>query len=226
MIEAIIFDAETTGVKEPIQPIETAWVPFSLNNDAAGRPQATVARFKPSKLIELGALATHHILMEELENCPPHTEARVPECLYLIGHNIDFDWTVMGKPAVKRICTLALSRFLYPDLDSHKLGAMVYYTQGASTVTRRVLRDSHSAAVDIMLTGALLEHLVEKIEPVNMEDLWRFSEEARVPRYMYFGKFTGQPISAVDRGWAHWYRGQPNSDPYVLKALRREGKIA
>lgn len=38
---------------------------------------------------------------------------------------------------------------------------------------------------------------------------------------MAFGKFKGQPVSAVDNGWRGWYRKQTDPDPYLLKAFDR-----
>jgi len=57
----------------------------------------------------------------------------------------------------------------------------------------------------------------------DLESLYLFSEESRIPTVMTFGKFKGEPISAVDRGYMNWYRRQPDTDPYVLEAFRRNG---
>src|SRR5690625_7221091 len=73
---AIIFDTETTGTQQP-QVIEAAWLrvdhPGSLNIT-----EEYEARFQPSEPISLGALATHHILDEELEGCPPASSFKLP----------------------------------------------------------------------------------------------------------------------------------------------------
>jgi exodeoxyribonuclease X len=54
-------------------------------------------RYNPGKPISLGALATHHIIDEDLSGCPPHTDFRLPEGIeYLIGYNVDYDWRVIG----------------------------------------------------------------------------------------------------------------------------------
>ncbi|MFH7456797.1 3'-5' exonuclease, partial [Pseudomonas syringae pv. tagetis] len=80
-----------------------------------------------SKPIELGSLATSQILEEELADCPPHTEFSMPaDTTYIIGHNVDYDWRVNGQPDIKRICTQALSRKLWPAADSHSQSAMIY----------------------------------------------------------------------------------------------------
>ncbi|WP_407058822.1 3'-5' exonuclease [Ralstonia syzygii subsp. celebesensis] len=105
-MKAIIFDTETTGINEPAI-IEAAWVavndPFTLA--VMGEFEQ---RYNPGKTIELGALATHHILDEEVADCPPASEFSLPPGTeYIIGHNVDYDWKVIGEPPVKRIwkCT-------------------------------------------------------------------------------------------------------------------------
>lgn len=70
-------------------------------------------RYNPGKPITFGALATHHIMDEELVDCTPVASFTLPGHMdYMIGHNVDFDWEVNGRPEVKRICTLALARKL------------------------------------------------------------------------------------------------------------------
>ena len=47
---------------------------------------------------------------------------RLPEGIeYLVGHNVDYDWKVIGQPEIKRICMLALCRSFFPALDSHSI---------------------------------------------------------------------------------------------------------
>ena len=102
-------------------------------------------RFKPSKNIEYGAMAVTNIVPEDLISCAPSNEARLPAYTnYIIGHNVDYDWKALGKPDVKRICTLALSRHVLPDLDSHTQSAMLYYFLGIEA--REMLINSHSAS--------------------------------------------------------------------------------
>jgi exodeoxyribonuclease X len=219
MHQALIIDTETTGIKEPIEVIELAF-------KSVGRNEAlSVKRFKPSRIPEWGAIATHHILMTDLEHCTPANEAEawLPNSEYLIGHGVDYDWAALGKPPGYRICTLAMSRELWPEIDSHKLTAMMYYTQGANAATRERVRSAHSAGDDVLMCESLLEVIMEVAKIRDFESLWNFSEEARIPKTWAFGKFFGQPIGAADRGYMNWYRKLPDADPYVIKALKRNG---
>jgi exodeoxyribonuclease X len=74
---AIIFDTESTGFTEaPI--IEAAWLEVTPSLEVVSR---FCQRYDPQKPMELGALATHHIMDEELVGMPPHTDFRLPSGL-------------------------------------------------------------------------------------------------------------------------------------------------
>lgn len=75
-MNAIIFDSETTGLKDP-QMVEGAYLKLA-DIQTLEVVEEFLQRYKPSKPIELGALATSHIYDEELVDCPPHTDSRFP----------------------------------------------------------------------------------------------------------------------------------------------------
>ena len=76
MSKAIIFDTETTGLDSP-EVIEAAWIELrSLSPLTFG--DNFEQRYKPSKPIGLAALATHHILDEELTECSPSGSFKLP----------------------------------------------------------------------------------------------------------------------------------------------------
>lgn len=225
MNTAIIIDTETTGFEEP-DVIELAHTePMANPNES---PVVHCMRFKPRKAITYGALSTHHIFETELTDYEPWTGAWTPPdgVIYLIGHNIDFDWKAIGSPEVKRICTLALARSYWPEVDSHSLGAMIYAT--AAEADRYELRDilqfSHNADTDVRLTYRLLTVILTKLQCATWEELWQLSETARVPTRFTFGKFKGKIISDIrraDRSYIDWCLRQDftREDPYLRKAL-------
>lgn len=221
---AIIFDTETTGFNDA-QIIEAAWIVVDHPTSLAF-VDGYHERFKPSKPIELGALSTHHILEEELEECRPHTDFALPPGLaYLIGHNVDFDWKVAGEPDVKRICILALSRWLWPDIDAHNQTAMMYYLFDDKAWVRDAVKNAHSALHDVRNCRQVLEQLVGELVSrghtiATWDDLWRLSEKARIPTKISFGKHKGMAIKDLPTDYRGWLLRQPDLDPYLLKALR------
>lgn len=225
--EAIILDTETTTNKEtperPLEVVELAWFPLGKTAATSGFRSL----YKPSMPCTFGATAVHHLLPEDLLDKRPSAQAPkdLPGAQYWIGHNIDFDWKALGSPPVKRICTLAMSRALWPEMDSHTLTAMMYFIKGATPSTREELRSAHSAEADIDFCETLLQTIMAVTKTRELEALWELSEESRIPKTMTFGKFAGQPVSKVDRGYASWYNKQPDADPYLLAAFRQHGLL-
>lgn len=186
-MQAIIADTETTGLKET-RLIEAAYIDvsnlfqvsyihrYSHNIDTFEYRQL----FNPQKPIDFGAMATHHITNEDVAVCNPYTAFELPKVEYLIGHNIDFDWSVIAQcygtelvvtkgdvkevPSIyhepKRICTLAIARYLYPEIDSHKLTAMLYALD--MPYAKDYARNAHSALDDVWMTYHLLKIMLPK----------------------------------------------------------------
>lgn len=227
-MNAVILDTETTGLVEP-DVVELAWMGplHAFSSD----PGISCLRFKPRKPITLGAMATHHILDEDLDGQPEWPGSWVPPGEFLIGHHVDFDWAAIGKPDVKRICTLALARRLWPDLDSHSLTALIYHFTKDRRGAREALRGVHSARTDVSLCSLLLGDILRAMPAIHSwERLWAASERARVPTHMPLGKYgpkngeRGLPIEEVrrmDPNYVEWCLRQ-DFDPYLLKALRGE----
>jgi len=216
MPKVIIFDTEATDIKEPVL-IEAAWLevtgfaPLTIGSQF-------VQRYNPGKPISLGALATHHILDEELVNCPPASSFQLPsDVAYLIGHNVDFDWQVLGQPPIKRICTLALARKIWPNLDSHSQSALLYHLDRQHA--REQLRNAHSALADVGICAKILEAICAKLNIDTVDNLWLASEQARMPTHMPFGKYKGVPLNEVPMDYKSWLLGQSDIDPYLRKAL-------
>jgi exodeoxyribonuclease X len=230
--QAILFDTETTTTGDTAEIIEAAWRGVRLRFLDTESPDVeagpiTSERFAPKGPISLGAMATHHIIPEDLVTCRPSAEFRLPEeTAYAIGHNIDFDWRVAGKPDLKRICTLALARRLWPSLDSHSQSALLYYLLPASEARLR-LQAAHSATIDVMNLSPILGRIVDELAPTSWDELHRMSEDARIPIYMPFGKHKppygqeGTKIIDLPRDYLQWLVRQPDMDPYVVTAAKR-----
>ena len=227
-MSAVILDTETTGTGDEDKVIEFAVTeimvaPIPLLE--AGQVTARSYRYSSDRQISLGAMATHHIIEEDLQGFPPFIgwDPAAEGIEYIVGHNIDFDWRMLGKPNVRRICTLALARSLWPEVDSHSLGAMVYHLMIDKRQARDLVKGAHSAAADIsMITQVLLPEIQIKVHPrgATWPELWEISESARIPKVMPFGKHKGVPLGDVPSDYKRWLLNQPDVDPYLAKALR------
>jgi len=213
-MKCLVLDTETTGFVEP-ELIEVAWLEMKSPTQAVGFFEQ---RYRPNKSISFGAMATHHIMDEDLADCPPSSDfALPPDVGYLIGHNVDFDWGVIGSPDVKRICTVALCRELYPEVDSHSLSAMFYYLERETA--RERLKSAHSAMADVYLCRDILKHIIAKLGVNTWGDLWRASESARIPKVMPFGKHKGMAIKDIPADYKQWLLRQSDIDPYLIAAI-------
>lgn len=147
------------------------------------------------------------------------------DVIYLIGHNVDYDWRVIGEPDVKRICTQALSSRLWPLAGSHTQSAMIYLHYRAEATG--LLRNAHAALDDVkncrLLLVKILDQLVSELgRPVNdWEELWQISEDARIPMIIGFGKHKGTAFADLPSDYRRWLLNQPDLDPFVRKALSR-----
>jgi exodeoxyribonuclease X len=232
---ALIFDTETTGFREPVVPVEVAWQKLVLKKLPNFADQMIEVvdefeqRYAPGKPIEFGAMGTHHILNTDVVDCPPASTFKLPEgTIYLIGHNVDFDWSAIGRPGVRRICTLALARYLLPEVDSHQQSALLYYFKPTKATTSR-LKNAHSALADVRNCLSLLKSLIGLLtdrgilqdgESWSWEDLWKISEQARIPTIMPFGKHKGLPIKQLSSDYVEWL-WTTDLEPYLAMALRQ-----
>lgn len=234
-------DTETTGFGPPIVPVEIAILTpkEGATPEAIGECFEYVARFNPEKDIEYGAVAAHGIIPEDLSNSPPWSSYRPTTPDYAVGHAIDYDLgAIFGEgrvpTTIRRIDTLALSRYAFEDEDSHKLAAMMYVVFGQNAKTRARVHGSHSALVDTRNTVAICEVIARHYEIDTWEGLWRLSELARVPTHMPFGPKYGPhspygnkkrkgialaELRVKDKGYVKWLLGLDDLDPYLRKAL-------
>ncbi len=240
---------------------------FLLESPATAEFPGQHSRHETVRPSSLGALATHGLLPEDVAGEPRFSvkDHLGGPNLVLIGHQIDFDWKAArgysytpdlfsngGGPVkgttsplddVPRICTLAMSKRLWPDLDSHKLGAVFFHVRGVSAETRDLVKGAHSAMSDVLMaTTILFEILRLRPEIKTWEALWRFSEDSRLPRFWDFGKYgpngncnvgnpKGLPLHAArrDSGYLKWCRDTFwEEKPYLVKAinLMERGELA
>jgi exodeoxyribonuclease X len=220
MTKIIVIDTETNG-RDPADVIELAYL--EMSEKGLGRiSDVSSRRFKPSKGSTVGALSTHHILDYELADCKPSAEARLPEdTTHIVGHQVDYDWEALGKPGIKRICTLAIARALYPKLDSHRLGAMLYHLVDEDEARER-LKDAHSAAADVLNCFLILQLMIDdcSLQLPSADSLWEFSEKCRIPTVMPFGKHRGTLIADLPLDYKSWCLRQKDMDEYVVKAIK------
>lgn len=217
-MKALFIDTEVSSL-ETKECVQLAW----RLEDGTEHVETGVSLFQPSGNWEYGAIATHHILPCDVEDCPPATEAvgSLPDSDYVIGHNVDFDCEVLGGlPGRKRICTLAMARVKWPELSSHKLTALAYMVMGPSPETRDIIKGAHDASTDVRLCREILREIVPAFAG-DWESVYQKSESDRIPKTMPFGKHAGAWLKDLPSDYVRWLLKLDDLDPYLRKALSR-----
>jgi len=217
----IIFDTEVNSL-DAKECVELAFCEIDVREGVwETKHEIEMERFKPEQPFEAGAIAVHWITPEMVADCRPSAEAVIPEAEFIIAHNVDFDCEVLRiNGPVKRICTLALSRHLWPEFKQHTLSAMILELYGMTPEIVDEVKSAHAADADVVLKVKLLKKIIEKTSIKTLEDLHRLSEVARVPTVWAFGKHKGVKISETPRDYITWMLKQPDVDPYLRKACQ------
>ncbi|MCG3858340.1 hypothetical protein [Psychrobacter sp. Ps2] len=97
----------------------------------------------------------------------------------------------------KLICTNAMANFLLPTLESHKLVSLLYHFH--RNIARAQAKNAHAASADIYFTELVLSSLMDLAnsqgyEISDVESLYEFSQMARIPTHLSFGKHKGEAI--------------------------------
>lgn len=225
---AVVFDTETTSKDIP-KIIQSSYKSFTFNDDGSivfGAPVTEM--FSTSEKISNGAKAVHHILESDLVGKPDTSTFSLPDDVeYVIGHNINFDInaveTSTGKDFshLKAIDTLAIARKVYPEADSHTVSGLMYMLVGDKA--RDLLKNAHSAEADIgFLSDFVLPDLIAKTGINNLESLYQFSENAKVPDVMPFGKHQGMKFDEIPVDYKKWVLGKADTfDKYIIVAIKR-----
>ncbi|UTO20566.1 DUF3820 family protein [Acinetobacter sp. Z1] len=223
-MSAIILDTETHDMNG--YPIEIAHVPVSFEEGTlfVEKGYAFDEYFSCPEPISYGAMAVHHILESDIAGKPSYETFRLPEGVeYIIGHNVDYDIQAIkladNSINAKAICTLALSRMVWPD-DAHNLSALIYKLAKGSIKARESIRNAHNAKQDVLLTAVLLKQICKVLGVKDLKSLFLFSEQARIPTHLTFGKYKGTAIKDIPADYVVWLLKQDDLDPYLRKALK------
>lgn len=224
-MHSIILDTETHTLNG--YPIEVAYAPIQLQQGKISLDKSQIFDqfYQVDEPISYAAMAVHHILESDLIDQPHYTSFCLPkETVYIIGHNIDYDIRAIQKCGVdtshiKAICTLALARLVWPDVEAHNISALIYMISKGSEKARDMIKKAHRADMDIILTANILMHIVHHLQIDSIEALYAASEDARIPRVMSFGKHRGTAIADLPNDYIQWLLRQDELDPYLRKAL-------
>ena len=163
-------------------------------------------------------MAVHHITEDEIADKPRFEDTNDKELLEkmlethtLVAHNVAYDIDVLERRGVEvppAICTLRLSRYLYPELEQHKLQYLRYYF-GVEFAEKP---QPHDALGDVLVLEKVFwklhDRLKENLPDADEEHLRkRMIEISSHPSVLYmcrFGKYKGTLWSEVPRDYLDW----------------------
>lgn len=229
----VLLDTETTGFSEPVVPIQVCMIELEGDDPRTFTTgEAWTRKFNPGRPIDLGAMSTHYYYDELVKDFPKWDPEVLPTVDIFVGHSIDYDWKAVGSPeSVRRICTHKMSERLWPDLDSHKLAAVLIYLLGPRLAIPR-LQGAHDAVVDATNNLELVRAIAREWDISTWEEFYDLSEHCRIPTHMTFGKYgpdkssgyKGMPIEEmVKTDWQYCSNflltKVDDLDPYLRKAI-------
>lgn len=198
-----VIDTETTSFEGGI--VEIASV--DIVNGGICNPISDFVR--PSEPISFEAMAIHHITEEMVADAPP-LDAVIDKYLgadVYVAHNAAFNREKLPMIAGPWICTLKLSRKLWPEG-----GHGNQYLRYAKDINPYVPDGlyPHRALYDCYVTAAILLRM-------NKEARWTISQMREITNspsllhVMPFGKHKGKTfveIAGIDAGYFRWLLGQ------------------
>lgn len=237
-LRPFILDTETTGFRDPVLPIQIAYV------EAFGGPQDCEPGiiqhqlFNPGRSIEYGAVATHHIRQEQLNNEMLWENYHFPHKPdYFIGHSVGYDFGVIKSSLPKGsepklIDTCSIANIVFEDCDSHKLGALGYYMWDRDLVPPTISRNwlglllqTHEAVSDVTICWYLMKVLARKLAVESWSQFAEMSMACSIPTIMKFGKHADERICDIPDSYISWAlgpRGMTDIDPMLEAAFRMD----
>lgn len=227
----LIFDTETTGLKDP-EPVEIGYIRLG---ELTQYPEGLIGpthetyqeRFSTSKPIEAGATKIHKITNACVAG-KPHWDSFTfpPGVQYLVGHVITFDAKVMGYPEFKYICTRDLAKRLWPELPNYKLTTIIETKFPA--IGKRLTKDAHGALVDCKLCLLIIHQAMQEFEGI---DSWQalhdlagvFPKKAVVKELttMPWGMHKGKSFEEVPQDYLRWVIEDSTASQEVKTAVRK-----
>lgn len=215
-----IIDIETTGTDPQADAIvEIAAVDIKPGGGIVNDRQYLI---KPPIPIPPEASAIHHILDEDVADCPALREVidEFAGADAYVAHNADFERGFLNNllldPKSERppqwICTYKCALRLWPDFPSHSNQALRYrlgHTNPLGYKRNTGFTVAHRAFGDVIATACIFQELLAK---VRWSQLVQWSNEPALHTKLHFGKYRGQRYDAVDPSYLEWLTRQADMD--------------
>lgn len=172
--------------------------------------------FDPGLPVAIEAMAVHHITNKMLSGKPAFKGSSAYNQLgkliedkanVIVGHNARFDVNMLERDGIHPphyICTLKLSRYLYPNgvIPQYNLQYLRYY------LNLDIQARAHDAFGDILVLEALFGRIHAKFESNGVTDITaemiQISQSPVLMSRIPFGKHKGILFSEVPKDYLEW----------------------
>ncbi|SJN23533.1 putative quorum-sensing-regulated virulence factor [Psychrobacter sp. JB385] len=212
---ALVIDTETDQGRDP-RPIQVATI-----NVATGFEW--MKYFNSGRTISPIVIKVHGITDDDVAGLERFNlaEFELPE--YLIGHNVRFDWRVIGSPSAKLICTVRLARVAFPEWRAYGQSRCIEQLLGREEASLMTIA-AHDALGDARMCHLLYQACCERlgIAPTDFAAAHAIANKANPVSKMPFGKHKGTPIKDVPISYVKWMLGNiHNMQPSLYSALKK-----
>ncbi|MER8616032.1 hypothetical protein NKG99_04125 [Mesorhizobium sp. M1409] len=190
-----VADSETTALGDPKELVEIGWTDVRLFPTGWAIESGPHARIvNPGMPISPGAMSAHHLQDHDVADGMSPDDARSlinTGADFICCHNLAFDQVVL-KPTKPGICTFKCAKDTYPNLESHKNGA-IWYALGLGGGAKQ-MEPVHRAGPDSWTTAHILLDLL-RVLPV--ETMVHISANPLRLLKINFGKHAGLLFSEL-----------------------------
>ena len=212
---ALVIDTETDQGRDP-RPIQVATI-----NAMTGLEW--MKYFNSGRSISPVVIRIHGITDDDVAGleCFDLEAFELPQ--YLIGHNVRFDWRVIGSPSTKLICTVRLARVAFPEWSAYGQSKCIEQLLGKEEASRMTIA-AHDALGDARMCYLLYQACCERlaIAPTDFAAVHAIANKANPVSKMPFGKHKGTLIKDVPISYVKWMLGNiHNMQPSLYSALTK-----
>ncbi|MBI1931412.1 MAG: GIY-YIG nuclease family protein [Ignavibacteriales bacterium] len=151
----------------------------------------------------------------------------------LVGHNLPFDFAFLKSefemadiqlPKLDQICTLKISRKIFPELKSKSLGSMISHFN-------IIHKNAHRALGDATATAKLFLKLIEKLKDdynyENISDLLDFQVNQQISKSFRLvkKKLVGDLASLPDSPGVYFFKDAKENIIYIGKAKSLKSRV-
>ncbi|MGP5134648.1 putative quorum-sensing-regulated virulence factor [Psychrobacter cibarius] len=215
---ALIIDTETDQGRDP-RPIQVATINAMMGFE-------WMKYFNSGRSISPAVTRIHGITDEDVAGLERFDLESFELPQYLIGHNVRFDWRVIGSPSTKLICTVRLARVAFPEWSAYGQSKCIEQLLGKEEASRMTIA-AHDALGDARMCYLLYQACCERlaIAPTDFAAVHAIANKANPVSKMPFGKHRGTLIKDVPISYVKWMLGNiHNMQPSLYSALTKRIK--